>query len=95
MDLAGGSPSTSTSQNPTVTYNTSGLYTVKLRVSNSFGSDSLTKTSYIRVRELQCQALMYWIITFTRLSVNSGDTSRAVFKWQKAQQIILLIIRSN
>jgi uncharacterized repeat protein (TIGR02543 family) len=45
----GGTPSGSTAQNPTVTYNTVGTYDVSLTVSNSAGSDSETKTNYITV----------------------------------------------
>lgn len=47
--FTGGTPSTSTSPNPTVTYNTAGTYTVKLVATNSYGSDSLIRTSYITV----------------------------------------------
>jgi PKD repeat protein len=47
--FAGGTPSTSTSQNPTVTYNTQGTYDVSLTVANSAGSDSETKIDYITV----------------------------------------------
>ena len=39
----------STQQNPTYTYNTVGTYTVKLTVTNSTGTNSLTKTNYITV----------------------------------------------
>lgn len=83
--FTGGSPSSSTSQNPTVTYPTPGFYTVKLRVSNSFGADSLTKTSYIRVRGATLSP--FTIVsppTFTRLSVSASDTSRALFNWTKS-----------
>ncbi|MFL5762761.1 MAG: VPS10 domain-containing protein [Bacteroidia bacterium] len=46
----GGTPATSTLQNPVVTYNTPGLYhNVTLVVTNSFGTDSITKYSYIAV----------------------------------------------
>ncbi|NIM16707.1 MAG: PKD domain-containing protein [Candidatus Aminicenantes bacterium] len=45
----GGTPSTSTAQNPTITYNTAGTYDVSLTVSNSAGSDSETKYNYITV----------------------------------------------
>jgi PKD repeat protein len=46
----GGTPSTSTDQNPTVTYNNSGTYNhVNLSVQNSFGIDSITKLNYIAV----------------------------------------------
>jgi PKD repeat protein len=39
----------STSQNPSFTYTAAGLYTVKLVVTNSSGSDSEIKTNYINV----------------------------------------------
>jgi PKD repeat protein len=39
----------STAQNPTFTYTTPNSYTVKLTVSNTAGSNSLTKTNYITV----------------------------------------------
>ena len=45
----GGTPSSSTSQNPTVTYNTLGTYDVSLTVTNAEGNDTETKTSYINV----------------------------------------------
>jgi len=46
----GGTPTTSTVQNPTVTYNTEGTYTVTLTATNSIGSDTETKTNYITVQ---------------------------------------------
>jgi PKD repeat protein len=49
--FAGGTPSTSSAQNPTVTYNTAGTYQVSLTASNSAGSDTETKSAYITVTE--------------------------------------------
>ncbi|MDX2001634.1 MAG: PKD domain-containing protein [Chitinophagales bacterium] len=48
----GGTPSTSSQQNPTITYNTPGTYNVTLTVSNSNGSDAETKTGYIVVSSI-------------------------------------------
>ncbi len=45
----GGTPSTSNSQNPTVTYNGSGLFDVSLKAINGCGSDSMTKVNYVNV----------------------------------------------
>lgn len=45
----GGTPSTSTAQNPTVTYNTPGVYDVILTAGNGTSSRTLTKTGFIRV----------------------------------------------
>ena len=47
--FAGGSPASSSAQNPSVTYNTPGLYNVTLTSTDGPNSDSETKTSYIRV----------------------------------------------
>jgi vibriolysin len=47
--FAGGTPGTSTAQNPTITYNTVGTYDVTLVATNAVGSGSLTKTGYITV----------------------------------------------
>ncbi len=45
----GGTPSTSTAQNPTVVYNTAGTYNVSLTINTSTGNDTETKTGYIIV----------------------------------------------
>ncbi len=44
---AGATPSTSTLQNPTVTFNTAGVYTITLTATNASGSDPEVKTNYI------------------------------------------------
>jgi PKD repeat protein len=46
----GGTPGTSTAQNPSVTYATPGVYDVTLTVTNSVGSDAETKNLYITVQ---------------------------------------------
>ncbi len=45
----GGTPSTSSIQNPIVTYSARGTYDVSLSATNSNGSDSETKSSYITI----------------------------------------------
>ncbi|MFT6746944.1 MAG: PKD repeat protein, partial [Glaciecola sp.] len=45
----GGNPTSSTSQNQAVVYNTPGTYTVSLIATNAGGSDTETKTNYITV----------------------------------------------
>ncbi len=47
--FAGGTPATSIDSVPMITYNTPGVYNVSLTVSNSSGSVSATKTSYVTV----------------------------------------------
>jgi len=45
----GGTPASSTLQNPVVTYDTDGIYQVSLTCQNGAGSDAVTKTDYITV----------------------------------------------
>jgi vibriolysin len=47
----GGTPATSTAQNPVVTYTTVGTFDVTLVVTNAQGSDTETKVNYINVAE--------------------------------------------
>ncbi|MFN3917236.1 MAG: M43 family zinc metalloprotease [Flavobacteriales bacterium] len=47
--FTGGSPTTSTAQNPTITYSAPGSYAVTLQVSDGTNSVSETKTAYITV----------------------------------------------
>jgi PKD repeat protein len=47
----GGTPATSTSPFPSVTYTASGTYDVTLKVTNAFGEDSTSKVGYITVVE--------------------------------------------
>jgi len=55
-EFEGGSPATSTDQNPSVVYNDAGVFKVKLTVSNSLGSNTETKEGYITV---SCGKLEY------------------------------------
>jgi len=52
----GGTPATSTVQNPLVTYNTQGSYDVTLEVSNGTANHSTTKPAYIHVMTVPGQA---------------------------------------
>lgn len=47
--FTGGSPATAVTKTVNVTYNTPGIYEVKLMVANYIGSDTVTKTGYINV----------------------------------------------
>ncbi|MBL0053513.1 MAG: PKD domain-containing protein [Bacteroidetes bacterium] len=50
--FTGGTPASSTLKNPTVKYNTTGNFAVKLKATNAGGSDSITKTNFIKVNAL-------------------------------------------
>lgn len=53
----GGTPATSTLQNPTVTYNSTGNFNVTLISSNTYGSDTLVLTNYITISNVATQTL--------------------------------------
>ena len=53
--FAGGTPATSTVQNPTVTYASAGTYNVSLTVTNSVGSNTSNQTNYITVNSTPSQ----------------------------------------
>jgi len=47
--FSGGTPATSTAQNPSVVYNTAGTYDVSLTATNATGSNTSTQTAFITV----------------------------------------------
>ena len=73
--FAGGTPSSSTAQNPTITYNTPGVYDVTLTVSNAAGSNTVTMTSFIDVENLPTTLFSYdqigLTVVFSNLSSNA------------------------
>ncbi|MBI4645360.1 MAG: M4 family metallopeptidase [Bacteroidia bacterium] len=54
----GGTPSSSTGQNPTIIYANTGVYDVSLIVSNIYGADTLTITGYLHITNtyFMCQS---------------------------------------
>ncbi|MBI3510190.1 MAG: PKD domain-containing protein [Bacteroidetes bacterium] len=84
----GGTPATSTSQNPTVTYNTAGTYSVSLTATNSSGSDTKNRLAYIIVNanptvtvssqtNVTCNTLCNGSATVTA----SGGTPGYAYSW--------------
>ncbi|HBF88097.1 MAG TPA: hypothetical protein DDX39_05595 [Bacteroidales bacterium] len=83
----GGTPATSTLENPVITYATQGTYDVTLYVENAAGNDTKTVTNYITVNPLSTPPVADFsadvttiytgeTVTFTDLSTN-GPTSWA------------------
>lgn len=71
--LPGGTPSASSIQNPSISYNTAGDYDVSLTVSNSIGSDTIIKTNGIHV----CDFLPNFTYTINELTAAFTDGSTA------------------
>jgi PKD repeat protein len=74
--FTGGTPSSSTVQNPSIVYNTAGTYAVSLTASNGTGSDVESKTAFITVTEagaLNCKSWSEQATGFS--SINRGIES--------------------
>ena len=78
-DFPGGTPSTSVDQNPSVTYNAPGVYSVDLTVTNPSGSDMITQTDYITVDDVPSanftQVTNGLSVDFTNTSTNADSYS--------------------
>lgn len=73
----GGTPSNSTSKNPSIIYNTVGNYNVSLKIKNSKGDTTLTKTNFIRVRKFIMEGNFYCSNTTPNPNQNITFTSVA------------------
>lgn len=76
----GGTPSSSTAENPTVTYNTAGVYTVTLTVSNPAGQNTATQTSYITVNGAPAAGFT-GTVAGTTVSFNNSTTNATSYTW--------------
>lgn len=79
-NFPGGSPSTSMQKNPTVTYNTSGIYDVELTVSDGAGTDKHTKVKYISV-ENNPKSLFSQNITGTNVAFTNESQYGTSYDW--------------
>ncbi len=82
--FAGGTPSTSAVQNPTITYNTPGTYSVSLTASNSIGSNTYSVTGYITVSSTSSLPLTqdFQSVTFPPTNWSIVDSGTDGVKWQ-------------
>ncbi|MBI2270635.1 MAG: SBBP repeat-containing protein [Bacteroidetes bacterium] len=93
--FTGGSPSSSVSQNPSITYAVPGSYPVQLTLTTACKKDSVLKTSYIIVNPCACplsaQASTLNNVTCNGLSngaataTGSGGTGAYTYSWSNGQ----------
>ncbi|MPL98048.1 hypothetical protein SDC9_44246 [bioreactor metagenome] len=69
--FAGGTPSSSTDENPVITFNTPGTYAVTLNVYNATGNDALTRTSYIAVLDAAAATTAPLVESFETISFSN------------------------
>ena len=77
----GGTPSSSTDQNPVVTYSTPGSYSASLNVSNSAGSNVKTKSNYIII-STATPSLVSPIVEGFEIAAFPQNTSDATKNWR-------------
>ncbi len=77
----GGTPSSSTEQNPLVTYNTVGNHDVTLEVTNILGQDILSETNYILVEDIPEVAFTY-SINGLEVSFTNNSSSANTYLWE-------------
>jgi len=79
----GATPSFSIAQNPHgIRYDTCGVYSVRLTVSNQYGSDSLVKNGYIQVKANVYPNPTNGRVTIFTNNVNAGNVKVSVFNEQ-------------
>lgn len=76
----------STLANPKQKFTGLGNYTIKLRVSNSFGADSITKVDYFRVNGSPLTAPSFPAPFVQTVITNRFDTSKVKFTWSNASR---------
>ena len=77
----GGSPSTSTLRNPTITYNTAGNYPVSLTSTNQYGNDSKAKTNYIIVTCIKPSVSFTNIINGKTVNLINNSIIATSYNW--------------
>ena len=82
-EFEGGTPSTSTQQNPSVTYNTAGTYNVKLTAKNGSNQDVELKNNYISVSsEITANFSANQTNIITGQSVQFTNSSAGATSWE-------------
>jgi PKD repeat protein len=76
----GGTPATSNSPNPRVTYNATGIYSVALKVSNAAGIYETMQPDYIKV-QLSPVADFSFVVTDTKVVFTNKSTNAANYQW--------------
>ncbi|MBI5914762.1 MAG: PKD domain-containing protein, partial [Bacteroidetes bacterium] len=77
----GGNPGTSTMQNPTVVYNTAGVFNVTLTATNLAGSNTVTKTNYISVQSQPAPGFTWAQVGLTLIFTNTSSPNSTSFLW--------------
>jgi PKD repeat protein len=91
----GGTPSSSSQQNPVVSYAQPGTYTATLTVSNSAGNNSVTKTSYLLVSTSTPTLVSPVIEGFETASFPQNNVNDATQNWRYESSVNNAFSRTN
>ncbi|MCB0706923.1 MAG: PKD domain-containing protein [Saprospiraceae bacterium] len=79
-NFPGGTPGSSTEQNPVVTYNTAGNYSVSLTVGNVAGSNALSQSGFISVGDVPTASFSA-SYNMTQVSFSNNSTGADTYLW--------------
>jgi PKD repeat protein len=79
-EFPGGTPSTSTEENPTVTYTTPGSFAVALTATNSLGSHVLEQTNIVQV-QASPEAIFSYAVDGLTVTFNNQSENATFFNW--------------
>ncbi len=77
----GGTPATSTLANPVVTYNTSGVFNVKLEVANADQSGELVKSDYINIDASAKSIFTIQQLNANTIALNNQSQDALYYSW--------------
>jgi PKD repeat protein len=84
----GGTPSTSTEQNPVVVYSTPGVFSVELTASNLYGSYTTSQSNVIVVNTVPAVSFTIAGITNGQVAFSNGSSNAASYLWNFGDGII-------
>jgi PKD repeat protein len=82
--ISGNQTLSSNSQNPAFAFTQFGQYSVKLRISNSFGADSLIKTNYINVIPTVLHPFSFTLAGIQTVLTTPTDSNKVTYRWTKS-----------
>jgi PKD repeat protein len=84
-----GTPAISNSQNPSVTYNTPGTYSVSLTATNGNGTNTMTKVLYVTVSSINTLPLVegFQLATFPPANWQNVDASSDNLIWKRSTTV--------
>jgi len=89
--FAGGTPATSTMQNPQVQYPTTGVYDVSLTITDAFGMATETKTNYIVINDVPVPNFSYTLDEGT-IQITDNTSGANSYSWDFGDSTTSIIV---